>query len=210
MASLAQAERKELADLMSEVGPDAPTLCEGWTARDLAAHLVLRERRPDAAVGLVVGPLAGRTRRVQQRYEKRPFDTLVEMVRSGPPAFSFFAIPGADSAANTLEMFVHHEDLRRAQPGWAPRELPEASQELIWKRLKGLARMSMRKAPCGVVLERPTGESQTVKAGTPAVTVKGEPSELLLFAFGRQPQARVELSGDEHAVERLRGASFGV
>jgi uncharacterized protein (TIGR03083 family) len=42
MATLAQEERNELCDLMLETGPDAPTLCEGWTTRDLAAHLVIR------------------------------------------------------------------------------------------------------------------------------------------------------------------------
>src|SRR5882762_622635 len=36
-------ERRELCDLFLELGPDAPTLCEGWTTLDLAAHLVLRE-----------------------------------------------------------------------------------------------------------------------------------------------------------------------
>jgi hypothetical protein len=36
-------ERLELCDLLLELGPDAPTLCEGWTTADLAAHLVLRE-----------------------------------------------------------------------------------------------------------------------------------------------------------------------
>ncbi len=54
--SVARAERAALADLMLEVGPDSPTLCGDWTTRDLAAHLVLRERRPEAA-GLVVPAL---------------------------------------------------------------------------------------------------------------------------------------------------------
>ena len=32
----AQIERQELCDLFESVGPDHPTLCEGWTAADLA------------------------------------------------------------------------------------------------------------------------------------------------------------------------------
>ena len=43
-------ERRELCDLFDELGPSVPTLLEGWTAHDLAAHLVLRER------DLVAGP----------------------------------------------------------------------------------------------------------------------------------------------------------
>ncbi|HEY5077996.1 MAG TPA: TIGR03085 family protein, partial [Acidimicrobiia bacterium] len=37
-------ERRELCNLFAELGPFVPTLLEGWTANDLAAHLVLRER----------------------------------------------------------------------------------------------------------------------------------------------------------------------
>ena len=56
---LAQLERGRLCDLLLEVGPDAPTLCEGWTAADLAAHLVIRERKPLAAPGIVAGGKLG-------------------------------------------------------------------------------------------------------------------------------------------------------
>ena len=47
-------ERKLLADLFNELGPDAPTLLDPWTTRDLAAHLVLREHDYIAAPGLVL------------------------------------------------------------------------------------------------------------------------------------------------------------
>ena len=50
-ASLAARERARLADLLDEVGPDAPTCCEGWTTAHLAAHLVVRDGRPDALPG---------------------------------------------------------------------------------------------------------------------------------------------------------------
>src|SRR5262249_33102419 len=62
--SYARDERTALCALLGETGPGAPTLCEGWRTGDLAAHLVMRERRPDAAAGLLGGPLAGHTRRV--------------------------------------------------------------------------------------------------------------------------------------------------
>src|SRR5215467_11727435 len=64
--SYARDERAALCALFDETGPQAPTLCAGWRTADLAAHLVLRERRPDAAVGILGGPLARHTQRVNQ------------------------------------------------------------------------------------------------------------------------------------------------
>src|SRR3989442_14077388 len=84
---IARVERETLCDLLAEVGPDAPTLCEGWRTRDLAAHLILRERRADAAPGILLKPLAGYTRRVQDGYAARPWAELIGLVRSGPPRY---------------------------------------------------------------------------------------------------------------------------
>ncbi|HWM99593.1 MAG TPA: maleylpyruvate isomerase family mycothiol-dependent enzyme, partial [Streptosporangiaceae bacterium] len=82
--SYSREERSALCALLDKTGPDAPTLCEGWTTGDLAAHLVLRERRLDAAAGVAGGPLAGYTARVQQRIRNRiPFPDLVRIIRSG-------------------------------------------------------------------------------------------------------------------------------
>ena len=47
-------ERAQLGDLLDVLGPQAPTLLEPWTARDLAAHLILRERDSLAGPGLVL------------------------------------------------------------------------------------------------------------------------------------------------------------
>jgi hypothetical protein len=53
-------ERAQLTDLFDELGPEAPTLLEPWTTRDLAAHLVLREHDYLAAPGLVLPGAWGR------------------------------------------------------------------------------------------------------------------------------------------------------
>jgi uncharacterized protein (TIGR03085 family) len=154
LVSYAQEERAALAALLDETGPDGPTLCEGWQTSDLAAHLVLRERRPDAAVGVLGGPLAGHTARVQRGYLSRySYPELVALFRSGPPRLSPFAIPAADEAANAVEFFVHHEDVRRAVEGWTERPLDEGLTALLWKRLKGM-RLLLRSAPTGLVLAR--------------------------------------------------------
>jgi uncharacterized protein (TIGR03085 family) len=219
--SFARDERSALCMLLDEAGPDAPTLCDGWATRDLAAHLVLREHRPDAAAGIMVRPLAGHTARVQRQIAARPYRDLVNTIRQGPPGLSPWAIPGADERGNAIEFFVHHEDVRRAAPGSQPRDLDAATEELLWRRVR-LARLVLRKAPCGVVLQRGNADGEghagdgpqagaariTAKAGTPSVTVTGAPAELLLWALGRTAAARVRLDGEEAAVRGLREARW--
>jgi uncharacterized protein (TIGR03085 family) len=202
----AQEERAALAALLEETGPDGPTLCEGWQTKDLAAHLVLRERRPDAAAGVMGGPLAGYTARVQRQYLGRySYPELVGLFRSGPPALSLFAIPGADEAANAVEYFVHHEDVRRAGEEWTERTLDDGLSEMLWKRLKG-ARLLLRSAPTGVVLAREgNGKLDLIvaKNAAPSVTVTGSPAELTLWSMGRARAAHVTLDGLEDAVAKL-------
>lgn len=208
----AAAERAALSDLLGHLGPDATTLCEGWTTADLAAHLVLREHRPDAAGGILIKGLAGYTASVQDKIKKsRSWPALVDTVRTGPPLWSPYRLPGVDGLVNHLELFVHHEDVRRAQPGWEPRELPAAQQEEIWKRVAGGARLMLRRSPVPIVLRHPDGRTAGAAAGPgPRVTVTGPPAELLLFAFGRQDHARVSYEGDETSVSRVRSASLGL
>jgi uncharacterized protein (TIGR03085 family) len=207
--SYSRQERVALCELLSETGPEAPTLCAGWSTRDLAAHLVLRERRPDAAAGVMGGPVAGHTRRVQEHLKKRyDYSELIEAFRSGPPRLSPFAIPGLDEKANTVEYFVHHEDVRRATPDWEPRELSPGLSQALWGRLRA-ARFFLRKAPVGVELAREDGGDNqafrvTVRNATPVVTVIGTPAELTMWAMGRTTAARVRLDGTEPAVEALR------
>jgi uncharacterized protein (TIGR03085 family) len=210
--SYAQQERAALAALLEETGPDGPTLCEGWQTRDLVAHLVLRERRPDAAAGVMGGPLAGYTARVQRQYlDRYSYAELTALFRSGPPPLSVFAIPGADEAANTVEYFVHHEDVRRAADGWTERPLEAGLSETLWRRLKG-ARLFLRSAPSGVVLAReipPSGDRGgkldliVAKNATPSVTVTGAPAELTLWSMGRGRAANVTLDGPDEAVAKL-------
>jgi len=208
--SLARAERTALADLLEQLGPDAPTLAGDWTTRDLAAHLVVRERRPDATPGIAVPLLAGWTRSVQERAARRPYEELVADVRSGPPAWSPFALPKVDRLFNTAEFFVHHEDVRRAQPGWFPRVLPDRAQQTLWKVATGRAQLALRGLGCGVALVQPDGTSTVVGDGDGAAVVSGEPQELLLFLFGRGEHAQVEVSGPAEARRRLQQTSLAV
>lgn len=200
----ARAERAQLADLLQSLGPDAPTLCEGWATRDLAAHLVVRESRPDASLGLVLPPLAGHTRRVTEARASEDYARTVAAVRSGPPALSPFRLPGAEGAANLVEYVVHHEDVRRAQPGWAARQVPPDIADTLWSRLRITAKGRFRRAPVGIRLVRSdTGASSIARAGTPMVDITGDVLDLLMLAFGRS-EVRVEVTGDPAAVDAVR------
>ena len=123
MSTHAKRERLLLADLLETAGPDAPTLCEGWRTRDLAAHVVVRERRADAAGGIMIKQLAPRLERVMTEFAAKPYEELIQLIRTGPPRFSPFQLKQLDAASNTVEFYVHTEDGRRAPPAWTPRHL---------------------------------------------------------------------------------------
>ncbi|MFE9646515.1 TIGR03085 family metal-binding protein [Streptomyces sp. NPDC006365] len=203
MSTHAKRERLLLADLLEASGPDAPTLCEGWNTRDLAAHVVVRERRPDAAGGALIKQLAPRLDRVMAEFAEKPYEELIQLIRTGPPRFSPFSLKQIDEAANTVEFYVHTEDVRRARPDWTPRELDPVFQDALWSRLERTARLVGRGVPTGLVLRRPDGQTAVAHRGAPVVTVTGEPSELLMFTYGRQNAADVELDGDKDAIAKL-------
>lgn len=210
MSTHAKRERLLLADLLEAAGPEAQTLCGGWKTRDLAAHVVVRERRADAAGGIVLGVLKNRLERVQAEFAAKPYEELIQLIRTGPPRMSPFGLKQLDEAANTVEFYIHAEDVRRAQPDWSQRELDPVFADVLWARVEKTARMLGRRAPVGLVLRRPDGQTAVAHKGAPVVTVTGEPGELLLFAAGRQDAARVELDGDKDALARLHTAELGL
>ena len=209
----ARHERLALCDIAAELGPDAPTLCDPWTVADLLAHLVVRERRPDLAAGIMVSQLAGRLEQGQAEIAAGDFDELVEQVRSGPPLWNPSRIGLIDEQTNVVEMFVHQEDIRRAN-GMGPRELPPRVEKALGKTLKRLGLLMFRSSPVGVRLE-PTGRNAySVHGATDLgeVHVTGRVGELVLVAYGRIRVAEVEVTGPEAAVEALRtaeGLGFG-
>lgn len=209
MARYAYSERHALADLMSALGPDGATILDGWTTRDLAAHLVVRERRPDAAAGILLKPLHRHGERVRLAVAARPYPLLVTQVRH-PPWWAPTRIAAVGELIDTLEFYIHHEDVRRAQPDWQPRQLPEGLQAALWKRVPLLARGALRRHPATVLIEAPGHGQRRAGAGGDEVRVRADPGELVLFLFGRQRVARVELTGAPAQTQRLREAKLGL
>jgi uncharacterized protein (TIGR03085 family) len=207
--SLASHERAAISDEFDRTGPDRPTLCAGWAARDLLAHLLVRERQPWAAPGIVVPALAPVTQRAMRGYDTVPWHERVGLLRSGPPLWSPMRPARLDAAANGGELVVHHEDLRRGEPGWEPRPPDPARDDAVWSVLQRSARMLYRRSPVGVVLRRPSGDQVHARQGATTVTLVGEPIELLLHGFGRAA-VRVETEGAEQDVAALAAVERGV
>ncbi|HEU4946089.1 MAG TPA: TIGR03085 family metal-binding protein [Kribbella sp.] len=213
MTDYSRVERLALCDLLDRVGPDRPTLCEGWTTHDLAVHLWVRESDPLAGPGLMIPALSETTERRMERAKARySFTEIVDKVRHGPPKASIYSFPKLGPQLNVSEYFVHHEDVRRVDPDADPRQLPTEQQEGLWRQLRLSAKGLTRKAPTGIILRRPDGIESVARKPTAegSVTVCGEPAELVLFCFGRGTVAKVELSGEAEPVERLRATSFRV
>jgi uncharacterized protein (TIGR03085 family) len=204
MTDYSRVERLALCDLLDRLGPDEPTLCAGWTTYDLAVHLYVREADPMAGPGIMIPSLSDTTeRRMAKAKAQYSFAEVVDKVRNGPPTLSIYSFPKFGHQLNTTEYFVHHEDVRRAQPSYDVRALPAEQQAGLWKAVRLAAKSMTRKAP-----RRTSVAKKPTELGS--VTVTGEPSELVLFCFGRQQVADVQLDGDAETVSRLRSASFGV
>jgi uncharacterized protein (TIGR03085 family) len=204
----AQRERAALVETIRSIGPDAPTLCGDWTTRDLAAHLVVREGRLDTTPGIAVPFLAGYTEKVRlQVAESTDWDDLLDKIASGPPIFSPFKL--LDPVANMGEMFIHHEDVRRAQTGWEPRALDDGTVRSLSRGLPIMARLSLAKAPARVSLRTPQGKTLVTVGRGPELTVTGEPQELLLFISGRDA-ARLTFDGDAATVDAVRSSRRGL
>lgn len=205
-----RAERARLCDLLLDVGPEAPTLCEGWTTADLAAHLYVRERSPLAGLGILLPPLAGYTDGAMRRaLSRNGFETLVARIRSGPP---LGPMKLADATVSLVEYTVHHEDIRRGADGWAPRDAAEVAdlEVALWANLRrGAGFMTRGLKDIGLVLAWPEHGEHVVREGEATATLTGRPIELVLLLNGRSA-VEVEITGDQPAVDRLRNANLGI
>jgi uncharacterized protein (TIGR03085 family) len=205
VTTFARRERGALCDLALAVGPDAPTLCGSWTVRDLVVHLLVRERRPWAAPGILVPALSGLVDRASAALARRPFEELVETLRT-PPAPVRIGI--VERLVNTMELFVHHEDVRRAAPDWTPRAPDAADEADLWRSLSMVGRGLVR--PAGVPVVATDGDrTVTLRRGDRPAVVSGQVGELALFLFGRKPVVGVTFDGPAATVAALRDASLG-
>ena len=206
--TLVRTEREALCDTLLGAGPDDPTLCGGWTVLDLAAHLVVRENRPDAAAGITVPFLAPRLDRVTRARAAQGLPALVRTLRAGPPRWSPTVVPALDARVNLVELVVHHEDVRRAA-GRAPRPNLDALQDAVWGSLRTISLLALRHSRVPVVVVRDDGRRRVLRPGAHPVVLTGEPVELLLRLLGRTKGVTVDLGGSPLSVSRFAAASQG-
>ena len=207
MTSWAEHERAALVAALTELGPDAPTLCEGWQTKDMAAHVYVRERRPDAALGVLpLGPLSAYTNRVMaSTLRTLGYDEVVRRIGHVPP---HLRVGSLDSLINTVEYFVHTEDVRR--PNALPaRDLPDDFEQTVWRRLSKQARLSFRRVEARVKLVPTIGDPVEIGRGEP-LEIHGRPTELMMLAFNRKDAAKVDLVGSTSVVEKLQSATLGL
>lgn len=215
MVPLAAGERDALVHALRQAGPGAPTLCEGWQTQDLAAHIVLRDSRPDVMARLHLPKLRKSAQQHMDSLAATDYEQLLTKVAAGPPAWSLARVKPLADLMNTVEFYVHTEDVLRAQledtdgdtlhggdesasAGLhrSGREIPLPVRRALWRQGKqGLFRMAAHKkgqritflsAGCGAVTSGP-------RSGEP-LTVTGAPEELILWAFGRESVADIEAS----------------
>ncbi len=202
-------ERLALCDLLTELGPEAPTLLDPWTTRDLAAHLYLRAKEPLAGPGLVLpGPWARYSENRRERASGMPYAALLDVVRAEPRGL--FRLGWVRRVPNLNEWFVHHEDVRRANGG-GRRDLDEALNDALWSNVAVGTWVLVRHVRGAGLLARDsrTGRTHRLRRGEPEVTLVGEPGELVLHLFGRSC-AEVELKGPAAAVATVAATPFGM
>jgi uncharacterized protein (TIGR03085 family) len=184
-------ERHQLCDLLLEVGPAAPTICEGWDTMDLATHLYVRERHP-------LRPTRGTPRALHNGFE-----WVVGQLRAGPPLP--WRTPVLRDLANGLEYFIHHEDVRRAN-GLELRPRSEDLERLAWRADRLLARrLPKRLGPHSLRLESDDGGVAEYGSG-PTVMLSGRPTEMLLFLSGRPAGSALVISGSAAAQDALHAS----
>jgi uncharacterized protein (TIGR03085 family) len=210
MSSFVTTERDALCETALEVGEDAPTLSGDWTAKDLLCHLLVRERSLLGAPGIQVPFLSRVTDHEMARLARLDYAVLVERFRSRP-WLSPVALPQVDAWLNTLELFVHHEDLRRAQPDWVPRPLDGRARSTLWKAISAAGKVLVRSAGVPVTIRRTDLERRSVLAlGSDPVVISGLPGEVTLFLYGRAQTRDLTFEGPDEAIRKLRAANLSI
>ena len=201
----ALAEHRAMADTLTTVGPTAPTLLEGWTTTELAAHLASIDTA--GGVPLFIGrqlitrihprPTKGSRKLAARQLEKakaKGWTWCVDRVRA--PHRLPMRAGGAPVAI--FEVAVHHQDVLRADPALPPHAAPEELAVCLpWllafhaKRLDGIR----------LCVDTDAGE-HAAGAGTP-VTVRGETVEAVLWLAGRAPHCSVEVEADPAVLDRV-------
>ena len=136
-------ERVQFADTLEAVGPDAPTNAGGWTAHDVAAHVVSLDRFAGAptfagrllvARGFRLNDLARRrpqlTERALRAEKLHGFNETIGKLRRPSP---WLLVRSPVRVVGLFEVWAHHEDVRRPN-GIERMGHPDLTDVISWLR----------------------------------------------------------------------------
>ena len=191
-AYLRDRQLRRCCDAFDHVSADAPTLCAGWSAHDLAIHLWTLQHDPLGWPGIAIPALAPTAKRRADRIRHRwSYAELVARLRANPGTIACMPLDRFEDHRHALgEYFVHTQDIVRANG--VDQEQPDSPlEDALWLRVQVAARQLHRRRTPGLVLETTGGRSAHVTGGATKTVVSGAPSELLCWVYGREAVAAV-------------------
>ena len=200
--ALARAEREDFADFLAGLTPDQwgrPSLCEGWSVRDVAAHCVSFEGLTprELAVRFLEGRL--QTDRINALgladLAARPPEGIVALLRDNAEPHGLGA--GFGGRVALTDNMIHQQDIRR--PLGLARVVPESrlTAALDFVRYAPTIRGAWRARGVRLVA---TDLSWSHGNGP---EVRG-PGEALLMAMAGRPAALADLDGPGRETLRRR------
>lgn len=207
LSDLAAAERRDLADYLDTLTEEQwgqPSLCAGWTVRDVVGHLPSYDELGWPAVLALFArsrfSLARCNEITVENSRRLSTGQLVARLRAHAVPRGITAMFG--SAIALTDGMIHHQDIRRALGH--PRTVPE---ERLVAALTFLPRARALPAPANIRGLRLVATDVDWTHGTGPL-VRG-PAEALLIALAGRPQGLAELDGPGVATltERLTGST---
>lgn len=141
--------RARLADVLTELSPEEwarPSLCEGWTVRDVAGHLTMAALRPAQMLGLLLRHPGGTNRLIRDGSidlaRRNPPQRLVEQIRG--LIGNHRPIPGLSVRESLIDIVGHTLDIvipLDREHAIAPVEAAEAADGVVGYGGRGKAKV---------------------------------------------------------------------
>ncbi|OBH19974.1 maleylpyruvate isomerase family mycothiol-dependent enzyme [Mycobacterium sp. E3247] len=191
LMSMARAERADLADFLATLTPqqwDAPSLCAGWTVKDVVAHMISYEEL--GTLGLLERFAKGRIVRANQvgvdEFAHLSAQQLLDYLCTHLQPRGLTA--GFGGMIALVDGTIHHQDIRRALG--RPRAVPADRLERVLALVPGNPRLGAGRRIRGLRL-RATDVDWEHGRGS---EVTG-PGEALLMAMTGRTAALADLAG---------------
>ncbi|OHV06659.1 maleylpyruvate isomerase family mycothiol-dependent enzyme [Mycobacterium talmoniae] len=189
---MARAERGDLAAFLATLSPEqwtAPSLCAGWTVKDVVAHMISYEELH--VLGLIKRFAKGRVVHANQvgvdEFSSLTPQQLLEFLNNHLHPRGLTA--GFGGMIALVDGTIHHQDIRR--PLGQPRTIPADRLQRVLQLVPGNPRLGAGRRIRGLHLHA-TDVNWTHGSGGPEVIGTGE--ALLLAMTGRRSVVD-ELSG---------------